>query len=104
MSAAAHILTTKLCVQAFVNTSFENISSTGLALDLLLQFESILQRDTLKVPPLQWPARLYIACSKLLQAEAPHCACPAHYAAAKPCLNTSSGHALRSGLCHQNTA
>ena len=36
-------------MQAFVNTSFENISSTGLALDLLLQFESILQRDTLKV-------------------------------------------------------
>ena len=38
-----------MCVQAFVNHSFENISSTGLALDLLLQFETILQRDTLKV-------------------------------------------------------
>ena len=36
-------------MQAFVNHSFENISSTGLALDLLLQFETILQRDTLKV-------------------------------------------------------
>ena len=70
-------------MQAFVNTSFENISSTGLALDLLLQFESILQRDTLKVPPLHWPAKLSVARSMILQAEASHCACPASCAIAK---------------------
>jgi hypothetical protein len=35
--------------QGFINESFRNISSTEYALNLLQQFESILQRDTLKV-------------------------------------------------------
>jgi len=35
-------------LQGFVNSSFENISSTDHALGLLLQFQSILQRDMLK--------------------------------------------------------
>ena len=35
-------------VQAFVNVSFENITSTDHALSLLAQFNSILQRDALK--------------------------------------------------------
>jgi hypothetical protein len=36
-------------VQGFINESFRSISSTEYALNLLQQFESILQRDTLKV-------------------------------------------------------
>jgi hypothetical protein len=35
-------------VQAFINTSFENITSTEHALSLLAQFNAILQRDKLK--------------------------------------------------------
>lgn len=34
--------------QAFINTSFENITSTEHALSLLAQFNAILQRDKLK--------------------------------------------------------
>ncbi|CAG9462434.1 unnamed protein product [Pedinophyceae sp. YPF-701] len=41
-----HDLETQL--QAFINSAFENISSTEQALNLLAQFETILQRDTLK--------------------------------------------------------
>ena len=41
-----HHLEEKL--QAFINASFENISSTEHALNLLRQFQSILQRDSLK--------------------------------------------------------
>eukprot|EP00854_Cymbomonas_tetramitiformis_P002070 gene2070-2767_t len=41
-----HDLETTL--QAFINNSFENISSTDQALNLLRQFQGILQRDTLK--------------------------------------------------------
>ncbi len=36
-------------VQGFINSSFENITSTEHALNLLRQFQAILQRDTLKV-------------------------------------------------------
>jgi hypothetical protein len=35
-------------LQGFINASFENITSTEHALNLLKQFEAILQRDTLK--------------------------------------------------------
>lgn len=35
-------------LQGFINSSFENITSTEHALNLLRQFQSILQRDTLK--------------------------------------------------------
>jgi len=35
-------------LQGFINASFENITSTEQALSLLRQFESILQRETLK--------------------------------------------------------
>ena len=35
-------------LQGFINASFENITSTEHALNLLKQFEAILQRETLK--------------------------------------------------------
>jgi dynein heavy chain len=35
-------------LQGFINASFENITSTEHALNLLRQFQSILQRETLK--------------------------------------------------------
>jgi hypothetical protein len=45
-------LLTNLChvppVQAFVDASFDNITSTDHALSLLAQFSAILQRDALK--------------------------------------------------------
>ena len=41
-----HDLETTL--QGFINGSFENITSTDHALNLLRQFQAILQRDTLK--------------------------------------------------------
>lgn len=37
-----------LCLQGFINKSFENIASTEHALNLLRQFQSILQRESLK--------------------------------------------------------
>ena len=39
----------ELALQAFINTSFEQISSTEHALNLLRQFQAILLRDSLKV-------------------------------------------------------
>ena len=36
------------CLQGFINKSFENIASTEHALNLLRQFQSILQRESLK--------------------------------------------------------
>ena len=41
-----HDLETQL--QSFINSAFENISSTEQALNLLQQFQTILQRDTLR--------------------------------------------------------
>ena len=37
-----------VATQGFVNSSFENITSTEHALSLLSQFQAILQRETLK--------------------------------------------------------
>ena len=39
----------ELALQAFINTSFQHISSTEHALNLLRQFQAILVRDSLKV-------------------------------------------------------
>lgn len=39
-------------LQTFVDDSFKNILLTESALDLLRQFEAILQRDSLKVGPM----------------------------------------------------
>jgi dynein heavy chain len=38
----------EMALQGFINSSFENITSTEHALNLLRQFQSILQRETLK--------------------------------------------------------
>lgn len=37
-----------VCLQAFINSSFENISSTQHALSLLAQFKAILLRESLR--------------------------------------------------------
>lgn len=37
--------------QGFINASFDNIRSTEAALNLLQQFQVVLQRDSLKVLP-----------------------------------------------------
>ena len=42
----------ELALQGFINTSFEQISSTEHALNLLRQFQVILVRDSLKVMPI----------------------------------------------------
>ena len=55
----------ELALQAFINTSFEQISSTEHALNLLRQFQAILLRDSLKVSTY---ASLSKECTKLRNA------------------------------------
>lgn len=56
----------ELSLQAFINVSFEQISSTEHALNLLRQFQAILHRDSLKVialhPPVHEDSHTSILC------------------------------------------
>lgn len=63
----AHPKATDVCVgacQGFINASFDNIRSTEAALNLLQQFQVVLQRDSLKVLPCPGPcpAKVCPAC------------------------------------------
>ena len=61
----------ELALQAFINTSFQQISSTEHALNLLRQFQAILVRDSLKVS-----LRSHFANSLANRYHMDHHACP----------------------------